>query len=66
MWLTSYGFVDKVKSWASYTYQGFPSFIVSSKLKTLKNGMRNSLVILTSAKKLLLSEIQEIEVVADE
>ena len=37
MWLRVDNFVDKVKMWwASYLFQGTPSFILAKKLATLK------------------------------
>ena len=37
MWLRVDNFVDKVKTWwASYLFQGTPSFILAKKLATLK------------------------------
>jgi hypothetical protein len=37
MWLKYEGFVDKVKSWWDlYSFEGFPSFVLANKLKTLK------------------------------
>ena len=37
MWLRAENFVDKVKAWwASYLFQGTPSFILAKKLATLK------------------------------
>ena len=37
MWLRGENFVDKVKAWwASYLFQGTPSFILAKKLATLK------------------------------
>jgi hypothetical protein len=37
MWLKDEGFVDKVRPWwASYTFQGSPSFVLAKKLKALK------------------------------
>jgi hypothetical protein len=40
MWLKAEGFVDRVRLWwASYHFQGSPSFIFSQKLKALKNDL---------------------------
>ena len=36
MWLRVDNFVDKVEWWASYVFQGTPSFILAKKLAALK------------------------------
>ena len=42
MWLRVENFVDKVKAWwASYLFQGNPSFILAKKLATLKLDLKN-------------------------
>ncbi len=41
MWLKSEGFVDRVSSWwAGYEFFGTPSFILASKLKALKENLK--------------------------
>lgn len=41
MWLKSDGFVDKVRQWwFSYDFQGSPCFVMSRKLKMLKNYLK--------------------------
>jgi exonuclease III len=41
MWLKSEGFVDRVRLWwASYHFQGSPSYIFSQKLKALKSDLK--------------------------
>ena len=41
MWLKFEGFLDRVKRWwESYSFRGFPSFVVASKLKALKMDLK--------------------------
>jgi hypothetical protein len=42
MWLKEEGFVEKVRGWwASYNFQGTPSFILTKKLRALKGDIKN-------------------------
>ena len=42
MWLKEEGFVDKVRGWwASYNFQGTPSFILAKKFRALKGDIIN-------------------------
>jgi hypothetical protein len=37
MWLKTEGFLDKVRGWwTGYSFGGFPSFVLASKMKVLK------------------------------
>jgi ribosomal protein S8 len=41
MWLQEEGFMDRVRLWwASYTFQGSPSFVLAQKLKALKVNLK--------------------------
>ena len=42
MWLKEEGFVERVRGWwASYNFQGTPSFILAKKLTALKGDIKN-------------------------
>jgi len=42
MWLQEEGFVDRVRLWwASYSFQGSPSFVLAQKLKALKVDLKS-------------------------
>ena len=41
MWLKEEGFVDKVRSWwASFSFEGSPSFVIAKKLRALKGEIK--------------------------
>jgi hypothetical protein len=71
MWPKSKGFVEKVKQWwMSYSFQGSPSLTLARKLKALKLGLKkwNEEVFgnVGKHKKVLLDELQVLDVIAEE
>lgn len=51
MWLKEKGFMDMVRErWRSYVFMGSPRFVLSHKLKSLKQDLKVCLVILVLAK----------------
>jgi hypothetical protein len=69
MWLKDEGFMDRVKGWwASYQFQGTPSFVLSTKLRALKKDIKTwnknvfgNVGVLTKEK---LDELKVFEIIA--